>query len=427
MRGARPRRCWRRSSWSARGRACPQHRGPASRLGHGLGLSILLLCIAAGFIGSQNAYLNINMTLFWIVFVLGVPYAVAVCGDFFRAINPWRALVAACEDLAGMRFVGIAGGWHRGGRALALTFYIAFIWIELFAHAGPRGLSVALLAYSIANVAGAYIFGTQTWFEDGEFFGVMLDILGRMAPRRAAAPGAPARAPLVGLLDAPAANLGEVLFILFMLASTAFDGIHSTVPWVQVFWKNVFPVLAPWLGATPRQQFANSVDVYEAWQWAALVLMPFAYGLVYGAFLAISNVLTGSRIRLRELMLRFAPSLVPIAFVYHLTHYYTLLLAQAGRMVVLVSDPFGFGWNLFGTAKVDVRPWMVASSTLWHTQVALIVVGHVASVHLAHVEALRIFKTPRLAAISQLPMLALMMIFTAVGLWILSLPLAPSP
>ena len=40
------------------------------------------------------------------------------------------------------------------------------------------------------------------------------------------------------------------------------------------------------------------------------------------------------------------------------------------------------------------------------------------------VEALRAFDTARRAALSQVPMLALMMLFTTFGLWILSMPLA---
>jgi hypothetical protein len=47
-------------------------------------------------------------------------------------------------------------------------------------------------------------------------------------------------------------------------------------------------------------------------------------------------------------------------------------------------------------------------------------------VYLAHIEALAIFSTPRRAAVSQLPMLVLMMLFTTMGLWILSLPLSPA-
>jgi hypothetical protein len=45
-------------------------------------------------------------------------------------------------------------------------------------------------------------------------------------------------------------------------------------------------------------------------------------------------------------------------------------------------------------------------------------------VYVAHVESLRLFVTARQARASQLPMLVLMMIFTTLGLWILSLPIA---
>ena len=136
------------------------------------------------------------------------------------------------------------------------------------------------------------------------------------------------------------------------------------------------------------------------------------------------KAVTGTALSVRELVLRFAMSLVPIAFVYHLTHYYTLVLAQGGQLWKLVSDPFGYGWDLFGTARGDVAPLMLDVGGIWLTQVALILFGHIVSVYLAHIEALRLFASPRRAAFSQLPMLVLMMVFTNLGLWILSLPIA---
>ena len=60
---------------------------------------------------------------------------------------------------------------------------------------------------------------------------------------------------------------------------------------------------------------------------------------------------------------------------------------------------------------------------VWHTQVALILFGHIVSVYLAHVVALRVFPTRREAMLSQLPMLCLMVFFTVAGLWILALPM----
>jgi hypothetical protein len=215
-----------------------------------------------------------------------------------------------------------------------------------------------------------------------------------------------------------------VLFILFMLSSTAFDGLHSTLPWVSLYWKHFYPGIVPWLGSVPSMQFRLSTEIYYAWQWTMLGLSPAIYLAIFAAFAWAAKTLTHSPRSVRELVLSFAMSLVPIAFVYHLTHYYTLLLAQGGQLFKLVSDPFGFGWNLFGTRDEVVYPLMLDVGRVWLTQVALILLGHIVGVYLAHVEALRLFASPRRAAVSQLPMLVLMMAFTNLGLWILSLPIA---
>ena len=147
------------------------------------------------------------------------------------------------------------------------------------------------------------------------------------------------------------------------------------------------------------------------------------YLAAYLACLALAKALLKSPLPLKELALRFALSLLPIAFVYHFTHYFTLLLTQGPAALPLLSDPFGRGWNLLGTARLLSRPFLPDMSWVWHSQVALILLGHVASVALAHLEALRLFGNRRAALISQLPMLVLMMAFTVVGLWILAQPL----
>ena len=54
----------------------------------------------------------------------------------------------------------------------------------------------------------------------------------------------------------------------------------------------------------------------------------------------------------------------------------------------------------------------------------MILVGHVISVYLAHVVAFQTFPTRGGVIVSQLPLLLLMVTLTAIGLWVLSLPLA---
>ena len=404
-------------------------------------ISLLALCIVTGWFGSQNAFVNFNMTFFWIFFVLGVPYAVALLGDFYAPLNPWKALTLGLERAFGIPFAArLRYPAPALGYTPALLFYMGFIWLELFGELTPRGLSTLLAGYTVLNLAGAYVFGRLAWFKYAEFFGVLLHLVGMMSPvvrlrpadepADAKRPGPAAtdkwhfRPPFVGLLDEPTPHLSLVLFILFMLSSTAFDGLHSTLPWVSLYWKHLYPEIAPWFSPAPGQQFLLSTKIYYVWQWLSLLSSPLIYLALFAGFVRVAKAVTRSPVPTQVLVLRFSMSLVPIAFVYHLTHYYTVFLVQAGQIVVLASDPFGFGWNLFGSAHWKIEPVMLDVGSIWLTQVALIVAGHIVSVYLAHVEALRIFGKARPAAMSQLPMLALMMLFTNLGLWILSLPLA---
>jgi hypothetical protein len=157
-----------------------------------------------------------------------------------------------------------------------------------------------------------------------------------------------------------------------------------------------------------------------------LLLSSLIYYVVYILCLNASKLLMlSTSIRTTELAQRFAFSLIPIAFVYHLTHYYTLLIAQGPQTLTLISDPLGIGWNLFGTADWTLGAFMIDVETIWHTQVAFIVLGHIVGVYVAHIQAVRILGTSVHAATSQAPMLVLMMAFTTFGLFILSLPLSP--
>jgi len=71
-----------------------------------------------------------------------------------------------------------------------------------------------------------------------------------------------------------------------------------------------------------------------------------------------------------------------------------------------------------------INPNIIGADTIWYLQIALIVVGHVIAVYLAHLVALRLLKDRRRALLSQLPMLVLVIFYTVFSLWILSQPTA---
>ncbi|MES0874219.1 hypothetical protein [Sinimarinibacterium thermocellulolyticum] len=389
-----------------------------------LALIGLIACVLSGWFGTRDPYRNFNMTFFWVVFVLGFAYLTALIGDVYALLNPWRTLA----ELLGRAWRGYLQGRVRYPSSLAywpaLALYMAFIWVELFAHTRPLSLAQLLLGYSVLNLVAVYVFGAAAWFRYGEFFAVFLRLLALMAPiDYRPGQGIRLRPPFSGLLEAHAESWSLLVFILFMLSSTAFDGLRATVPWFKLFWFDPTGWLTEWMGKPPIHAYIELRPWYLVYETMCLFLSPLLYLAIYLVFVWLARVCGGSRRSLRELALGFAYSLLPIALVYHFTHYYTLLLTQGLKIVSLLSDPLGNGWNLFGTAGLLRAPILPDLKWIWHTQVGLIVFGHIVSVWIAHVEALRLFPSRRAAVLSQIPMLLLMVAFTTFGLWILAQPI----
>ena len=122
-------------------------------------LAALGLTIAAGFAGPPNPMLNVGMTLFWVCFLLAFTYLTLVVGDLYEWISPWKTLVAALHyagmdvDRARLRYPRAASYWP------AVLFYVALVWMELFALPRPFTLAVSLATYSVVTVAGVFAFG----------------------------------------------------------------------------------------------------------------------------------------------------------------------------------------------------------------------------------------------------------------------------
>lgn len=215
----------------------------------------------------------------------------------------------------------------------------------------------------------------------------------------------------------------QCMFVLFLLSSTAYDGLRETAVYFNLFWQDPLGVLTTAFGDHPLKIYPQVRPWFVAWEMILLLLSPLFYLVLFVAFLGLGRLLSGGGQNMGLLMRRYLPSLVPIAVVYHFTHYYTLLFSQGLKIRGLVSDPFGWGWNLFGTAITGRLPWLPDMANIWTSQVVLIVLGHVAAVWLAHQQALRLEPSNGRATLSQMPMLVLMVVFTSVGLWILAQPL----
>jgi hypothetical protein len=118
---------------------------------------------------------------------------------------------------------------------------------------------------------------------------------------------------------------------------------------------------------------------------------------------------------------QYAHSVIPIAAGYAIAHYFSLLLIDGQLTYILMSDPFGQGWNLFGTAANSIDYTAVSARVISVVQVLAIVTGHVLGVVLAHDRAVRLAGPEHQAAArtSQYPLLVVMVIFTVGGLLLL--------
>jgi hypothetical protein len=216
-----------------------------------------------------------------------------------------------------------------------------------------------------------------------------------------------------GLLGTGGVSSSMAVFVLLLLASVTFDGFMATPPWSTIE-RTLY-------AAAPGSPDFKITVVATAGLVGFAVLFVVVYGVFSGWIARAGGGHPASRVGGA-----FAVSLVPIALAYHLAHYLTYLLIQGQLAIPLVSDPFGFGWNLFGTA--DFRPdiGLVDARFTWYTAVIAIVAGHIAAVYVAHVIALREFVDHRAVVRSQLVMLVLMVGYTTASLWIIAQPIVES-
>lgn len=381
-----------------------------------ISIFFFLLTIATGILGIDSSFSNFNMTFFWLIFLLGFTYLTALVGNLWSTVNPWKILVELGETLIGEESRGIFKYPQKLSYWPAFVFYFLLIWFELVGGTTPAKLSLLIVQYTLINFAGVIAIGKKNWFCYCEFFSVFFNLISKVSPIEAISGKIYLRPPFVGLVNDRAKHFSLLMFILFMLSSTAFDGFSSTIPWLRLSYR-LETVVGGLLGE-------NSLLTFQGVKTLGLAASPIIFLYIYLALITLAKLITKSQQTIAELALQFAFTLIPIALVYNVAHYYSLLLTEGQNIIRLVSDPFGFGWNLLGTANFISNIGIVGASFVWHSQVLIILLGHVIAVFLAHLVALRIFPSHHKALISQFPMLALMVIYTITGLWILSQPLA---
>jgi hypothetical protein len=288
---------------------------------------------------------------------------------------------------------------------------VGFAWLELVYvnRDSPSTLAYLSLGYGAVQLLGMSLYGIETWTSRADAFSVEFNLFSRLAPLHWYADRLELRPPLVGVTSLEIVP-GTVALLAAMIGSTSFDGFSFSASWTSLepHLQSAFAGLG--LGPNAALEFAGTVGLL-----GAILVVGAVYRLGIAGMQTIDRRTPGI-----ELAQRFVHSLVPIAFAYLIAHYWTLLVYQSQAAVYLASDPLGTGANIFGTAGVQVDYNVLTTDSVWFVQVGALIVGHVCGLALAHDRALTLFRQARDAVRSQYWMLAVMVGFTSLGLWILS-------
>jgi len=434
-------------------------------------VGLFILTIAAGLFGNQNPALNIapilTWTIWWALLIVLIMYA----GKAWCYVCPWDAIAGWVEKLSIWKKsedgLSLRLKWPRVVRniAIATIMFVGLTWIELGfgVTMKPRVTAYLAIGMLLMTVVSALLFDRKSFCRYG-------CLVGRVSGLYALFAGVEVRSKESGVCKSchtkecvtgsekaygcptflypgkiesntyciqcmecvqacPHDNLSlnlrpwgsdlasegkpradEAYLALLMLTLAAFHGITMTPIWQQLV-----------------DAIRASVDVGRILGFSlGMVLLIVGPIAIYAALVGISKSLGNAHaiksFTYRDYFIRYAYAMLPIALFYHIAHNLEHLLMEGPKVIAIMSDPFGWHWNLFGTAGWVIPP-MIALDKLWIVQVFLVLVGHVYSLWIAQKTSLRLFGTSKSAFRSQLPMLAGMIAFSVFSLWLLKQPM----
>ena len=201
-------------------------------------------------------------------------------------------------------------------------------------------------------------------------------------------------------------RMDEALFILVLLGVTIFQALV---------------MIRPWAG------FARDLMIYTGASYdsvrfilfiAAAVFPVLIYSIAIAIAIAISK-LFDQKIIFKDLITVYAYSIIPLGLMMHLSHNIRHLLEEGTGIIPVLSDPFGFGWNLFGTSGYMPAP-LPGSNNILLIQWLLLLIGLGFSVSIGKNISRRMFRGNNCAYI---PVLIFVFIFFVFNLWVLGQPI----
>lgn len=433
-------------------------------------LFLFAMILYAGFFG--NPRINIAPTLTWTIWWGGLIFAILFLGKIWCFVCPWDLVASVASRLrlwkTNHNHLSLNLKWPYKARniSLAIGLFIILTWLELGFKVTTAPFATAMMGLFMLMlvVLAAFIFEKKSFCRYGCLVGRISGLYANLSPveirardRRICmecktkdcfkgngeAYPCPTGLNLTTLdentyctmctecfkacpsdnvalnirpfgadiISYPRPKTDEALLAVVLLSLTSFHGLSMTPLWEDLTGNSnsIIAFMNGFFGLGPLFSFTVGM--------ALVLVVPY---LLYHFLCGVSARVSNNGITTWEIFIRFSYSLIPIALFYHLAHN-TMHLGMEGQSIIpLLSDPFGYGWDLFGTVGKSY-PMLLSDNTVWAMQVILVITGHILGIKIAARAGEKMFGTGRRALLAQVPLLTAMIVFSFTSLSIMHL------
>jgi hypothetical protein len=371
-----------------------------------LGVIGLALVLAASALGPSEPTRNFAILVVWAGWWAGFAMSTYLVGNAWPLLNPWRTIATALPGTGG---AAIPASWGAWPSVLGLLGLVYLEIVSPLAEA-PVLLGFVVVAYTLATLAGASRYGVEDWFDRVDPISRVFAAYGRVAPLQAAGDGGVAlRLPGSALVDARTAardrlrasgaldaTSGATAFVIALLWATTFDGLVTTPAW------NALARAVVGAGVPPTVLYL-----------VALLAGFLAFRGAYRLAAVRSRKRVDSYLTPSAIEYWFVPALLPIAAAYHVAHFLGYFISLSPALTNVLAHPLGGA----PVPEVAILP-------LWFgtVQLALVVLGHLLAVWVAHALALEVFPGLLRPIRSQYPFVVVMVAYTMTSAWVIGQP-----
>lgn len=331
--------------------------------GQVLGVALLALFLAVGWVGSALSGLNpLPVTMITVVW-WSVPLLALLLGDWWRVIDPYDALAGWIDRARGRALAepdDEADDWW-----VPAALLVSFAWMTTGWLRGqePRSMAGWLTALTVVMVVGGIV-GGRAWVRRSSPIAVLTGLVAAASPIAWEDGRVGFRSPLRGLAGR-AGGRRALAVVVVMIGATLWEVVAGSSWWGDLVGTSATGVTPVWalFGLTA------TIGVVAGVWWAITHLAEIAAS-ARGA--TVPEPLSGD----------LAVAVAATAAVAPFIHQFSTLLVYAQDLIAMASDPFAQGLDLFGTARWRADDALVSAAfanwlqlTLLGAALALLVGG----------------------------------------------------